>query len=118
MKTSTIATLVHTFLHFRKQIIQQSRRSLREAPDIHARLMSVYSQGNITIFMRFGVIVVLTHAFSSVPDWWYLVLFLVMFALGVISIELWHTQLPVWAFVIALLIGRSTFSVIIDAARR
>ncbi|KAI9572532.1 OPT oligopeptide transporter protein-domain-containing protein [Boletus coccyginus] len=41
------------------QIIQQSRRSLREAPDIHARLMSVYSQ---------------------VPDWWYLVLFLVMFA--------------------------------------
>ncbi|KAG6373226.1 OPT oligopeptide transporter [Boletus reticuloceps] len=78
------ATLVHTFLHFRKQIIQQSRRSLREAPDVHARLMSLYPQ---------------------VPDWWYLLLFVVMFTLGVLSIELWHTQMPVWAFVIALLIA-------------
>ncbi|KAG8220677.1 OPT oligopeptide transporter protein-domain-containing protein [Butyriboletus roseoflavus] len=42
------ATLVHTFLHFRKQIIRQSQRSLREEPDIHARLMTVYPQGNIT----------------------------------------------------------------------
>ena len=33
-----------------------------------------------------------------------------MFTLGVIGIELWHTQMPVWAFVIALLIGKSTFS--------
>ncbi|KAF8553156.1 small oligopeptide transporter [Imleria badia] len=78
------ATLVHTFLHFRKQIIQQSRRSLRESPDVHARLMNSYPQ---------------------VPDWWYLVLLGVMFVLGVVSIELWHTQMPVWAFVIALLIA-------------
>lgn len=28
-----------------------------------------------------------------------------MFTLGILSIELWHTQMPVWAFVIALLIG-------------
>ncbi|KAG9310425.1 OPT oligopeptide transporter protein-domain-containing protein [Chiua virens] len=86
MKFQMLATLVHTFLHFRKQIIHQSRRSLREEPDIHARLMSLYPQ---------------------VPDWWYLVLFLAMFVLGVISIELWHTQMPVWAFVIALLIAFS-----------
>ncbi|KAG6330905.1 hypothetical protein ID866_8186 [Astraeus odoratus] len=78
------ATLTHTFLYFRNQIMKQARRSLREQPDIHARLMSVYPQ---------------------VPDWWYLILFLMMFTLGVISIEVWPTHMPVWAFVVALLIG-------------
>ncbi|KAL4069062.1 OPT oligopeptide transporter protein-domain-containing protein [Scleroderma citrinum] len=78
------ATLVHTFLYYRKQIIKQARRSLREQPDIHARLMSQYPQ---------------------VPDWWYLVLFLIMFTLGIISIEVWPSHMPVWALVIALLIA-------------
>ncbi|KAF9221234.1 small oligopeptide transporter [Gyrodon lividus] len=81
---TAVATLVHAFIHFRKQIIQQARRSLREQPDIHARLMSQYPQ---------------------VPEWWYLALFVVMFVLGVISIELWPTHMPVWAFAIALLIA-------------
>ncbi|KAH7884149.1 OPT oligopeptide transporter protein-domain-containing protein [Phlebopus sp. FC_14] len=78
------ATLVHAFIHFRKQIIHQARRSLREQPDVHARLMSKYPQ---------------------VPEWWYLALFTTMFVLGVISIEAWPTHMPVWAFVIALLIA-------------
>lgn len=29
-----------------------------------------------------------------------------MFVFGIISIEVWHTQMPVWAFVLALIIGR------------
>lgn len=78
------ATLVHVFLHYRKQIIKQATRSLREQPDIHARLMSRYPQ---------------------VPDWWYLALFLTMFTFGIISIELWPSHMPVWALVIALLIA-------------
>ncbi|KAG6872081.1 hypothetical protein C0995_013225 [Termitomyces sp. Mi166 len=65
---SITATLVHTFLYFRKQIWLQSRRALNEQPDIHARLMSRYPQ---------------------VPEWWYLIIFLSMFALGIISIEVW-----------------------------
>ena len=48
------ATIVHTFLYFRKQIWIQSQRSLTEQPDIHARLMSRYRQ---------------------VPTWWYLCIF-------------------------------------------
>ena len=36
---------------------------------------------------------------------WYLTLFALMFVIGVISIEIWPTEMPVWAFVIALLIG-------------
>ncbi|GLB36767.1 putative oligopeptide transporter [Lyophyllum shimeji] len=81
---SITATLVHAFLYFRKQIWVQSRRALHEQPDIHARLMSRYPQ---------------------VPEWWYLIVFLSMFVLGVISIEVWPTQMPVWAFVLALVIA-------------
>ncbi|KZT36342.1 small oligopeptide transporter [Sistotremastrum suecicum HHB10207 ss-3] len=78
------STLVHSFLYFRKQIWVQSRRSLSEQPDIHARLMSVYKQ---------------------VPEWWYAIIFVAMFVFGVISIEVWPTQMPVWAFVLALIIA-------------
>ncbi|KAJ7030206.1 small oligopeptide transporter [Mycena alexandri] len=81
---SITATLMHAFLYFRKQIWVQSRRALHEQPDIHARLMSRYPQ---------------------VPEWWYAILFLSMFVLGIISIEVWPTQMPVWAFVLALVIA-------------
>jgi hypothetical protein len=51
---SITATLMHAFLFFRKQIWVQSRRSMHEQPDIHARLMSKYKQ---------------------VPEWWYMIVF-------------------------------------------
>ena len=51
---SITATLTHTLIYYRKQIWNQTRRSLSEQPDIHARLMSVY---------------------KGVPDWWYLAIF-------------------------------------------
>ena len=51
---SITSTLMHTFLYFRKQIWVQSRRSMSEQPDIHARLMSRYPQ---------------------VPEWWYATIF-------------------------------------------
>ncbi|KAI0809297.1 OPT oligopeptide transporter protein-domain-containing protein [Irpex lacteus] len=81
---SVTATIVHVFLYYRKQIMIQARRSLAEQPDIHARLMSHYPQ---------------------VPEWWYLCIFVLMFAFGVIGIELYSTQMPVWAFVLALVIA-------------
>jgi len=81
---SITATLVHAFLYFRKQIWVQARRSLHEQPDIHARLMSRYPQ---------------------VPEWWYLTIFLSMFTIGIISIEVWPTEMPVWAFILALVIA-------------
>ncbi|KAG1864939.1 OPT oligopeptide transporter protein-domain-containing protein [Suillus subalutaceus] len=81
---SITASLTHAFLFFRKQIWIQSRRSMHEQPDIHARLMSKYKQ---------------------VPEWWYMMVFLTMFVIGVISIELWHTEFPVWAFVLSLAIA-------------
>ncbi|KAF8493655.1 OPT oligopeptide transporter [Russula emetica] len=81
---SITATLTHTYLYYRKQIWTQARRSLSEQPDIHARLMSVYKE---------------------VPDWWYLTIFLIMFVFGVVAIEVWNTEFPVWGFVLALLIS-------------
>ena len=51
---SITATLTHTFLYYRKQILIYARRSLSEQSDIHAHFMSVYKE---------------------VPDWWYLTIF-------------------------------------------
>ncbi|KAH0835722.1 OPT oligopeptide transporter [Lanmaoa asiatica] len=99
---SITATLTHAFLYFRKQIWVQSRRSMDEQPDIHARLMSKYKQ---------------------VPEWWYGIIFgasvsspnsldmsnpyliVSMFVFGIILIEVWHTDFPVWAFCLALVIA-------------
>ena len=83
---SITATLTHTFLYYRKQIWTQARRSIAEQPDIHARLMSKYPQ---------------------VPEWWYGIIFLTMFVFGIVVVEVWHTGMPVYAFVIALLICMS-----------
>jgi ABC-type antimicrobial peptide transport system permease subunit len=57
---------------------------MNEQLDIHARLMTRYPQ---------------------VPEWWYLCIFLSMFAFGVISIKVWPTQFPVQYFVLALAIA-------------
>jgi OPT family small oligopeptide transporter len=81
---SITATLTHSFLYFRKQIWTQSRRAMHEQPDIHARLMAVYPQ---------------------VPEWWYAIIFVVMFAFGVVSIEVWDTKFPVQYFILALVIS-------------
>ncbi|KAF8493699.1 OPT oligopeptide transporter protein-domain-containing protein [Russula emetica] len=78
------ATLTHTFLYYRKYIWTHARRPLSEQPDIHAHLMSVYKE---------------------VPSWWYLTIFVTMFVFGVVVIEVWETDLPVWGFVLALLIS-------------
>ncbi|KAG9312692.1 OPT oligopeptide transporter protein-domain-containing protein [Chiua virens] len=81
---SITATLTHALLYFRKQIWVQSRRSMREQPDIHARLMAKY---------------------KHVPEWWYGIIFVSMVVFGIILIEVWHTEFPVWAFFLALLIS-------------
>ncbi|KAF8452254.1 OPT oligopeptide transporter [Boletus edulis BED1] len=81
---SITATIVHALLFFRKQIWTQARRALHEQPDIHSRLMSKYRQ---------------------VPEWWYMCVFVVMFVFGIIAIEVWPTEFPVWGFVLSLVIA-------------
>jgi hypothetical protein len=81
---SITATLMHAFLYFRKQIWNQARRSLKEQPDIHARLMARYPE---------------------VPEWWYGIIFVSMFVFGAVAIEVYHTNMPIWALVLSLIIG-------------
>ena len=49
---SITATIAHTFLYFREQMWTQSRKAMREEPDVHARLMAKYEQ----------VVTLLSHA--------------------------------------------------------
>ena len=44
-------------------------------------------------------------AYSEVPAWWYGAVFVVAFVFGVIAIEIFPTQFPVWAFIVALIIA-------------
>ncbi|KAI9437044.1 OPT oligopeptide transporter protein-domain-containing protein [Lactarius indigo] len=78
---SITATLVHSILYFRKQIWLQARRSLSEQPDVHARLMARYPQ---------------------VPEWWYFSIFVIVFAMSAVTIEVWPTEMPIWGLVLAL----------------
>ncbi|KAH9979447.1 OPT oligopeptide transporter protein-domain-containing protein [Lactifluus volemus] len=79
---SYTALLVHTLLYNSKQIWTHAFCTVQ--PDIHVRLMSIYKE---------------------VPGWWYFSILVITFAFGVVSIEVWDTQLPVWAFVLSVIIS-------------
>lgn len=81
---SITATITHAVIYFWKPIQIQFKRSLREQPDIHAQLMSNYSQ---------------------VPEWYYACIFIFTFAFACVCVQVWDTGLPIWALIIALLIA-------------
>lgn len=76
------ASLVHTFLWYRKDIVRRFRScSLKDEDDIHSRLMSKYPE---------------------VPHWWFVVLGIVSLVLCIIGIKICHTGLPIWALFTAI----------------
>lgn len=77
----TTAVVVHAALWHGPRIWNGIRNVKTEAPDIHLKLIKVYPE---------------------VPDWWYGVVFVALFALGIVCIEAFETNLPVWAFIVAL----------------
>lgn len=98
----TISTFTYFFIYYRKSIYKQARCSLAEQPDVHARFMSVYKE---------------------VPNLWHLAIFcayirgresayaytdafaVTTFGFGIAVIEIWHSEFPVWAFILALIVG-------------
>ncbi|KIO27853.1 hypothetical protein M407DRAFT_22904 [Tulasnella calospora MUT 4182] len=80
------ATFVHTWLWYRHDIKRQFRASLKDASqeDIHARLMLAYPE---------------------VPQWWYATIGIAAFLLGCITIQVWDTKLPFWAYVLSIAIA-------------
>ncbi|KAG2734255.1 hypothetical protein G9P44_002261 [Scheffersomyces stipitis] len=79
---SITATLVHTVLFHGKDIINQIKQ--KEKMDVHYRLMKQYKEA---------------------PDWWFAVVFVVFFALSIVTVRVWNTEFPIWALVVALLIA-------------
>ena len=44
-------------------------------------------------------------AYREVPGWWYGVLFVVAFVFGVVALQVYPSDFPVWAYIVALLIS-------------
>ncbi|OBZ80073.1 Glutathione transporter 1 [Grifola frondosa] len=78
------AVVVHTFLWYRHDIMRQLRRTLKDERDVHARLMLSYPE---------------------VPHWWYAMVGIVAFVLGVVAVEIYPTQFPIWALVLSIVLA-------------
>ncbi|KAJ7198818.1 small oligopeptide transporter, partial [Mycena pura] len=81
---SITATIVHAIIHFSAPIKLHFKRSLREQPDVHAKLMLTYPQ---------------------VPDYYYACIFIVTFIFACICIECWDTGMTIWALILALAVA-------------
>lgn len=77
-----IATVTHTVCFHGKEIVKQIKSQGK--PDVHFRLMK--------------------QNYRGIPEWWYAVLFLVAFALSVVTVRCWPTEMPVWSLVLAIII--------------
>ncbi|KAJ7647777.1 OPT oligopeptide transporter protein-domain-containing protein [Roridomyces roridus] len=75
--------IVHTLLYHGRSLLNGIKKMRVESDDIHAKLMRNYPE---------------------VPDWWYLLSFCVFFSLAIVAVEVWHTDLPVWALLLAVLL--------------
>ncbi|KAJ7768532.1 small oligopeptide transporter, partial [Mycena metata] len=81
---SITATIVHAILYFSAPIQLHFKRSLREQPDIHSKLMMSYPQ---------------------VPDWYYACIFVVTFIMACVCIQCWDTGMEIWALILALFVA-------------
>ncbi|KAF8161465.1 OPT oligopeptide transporter protein-domain-containing protein [Crassisporium funariophilum] len=75
--------IVHTLLYHGRTLLNGMKKIRVEADDIHAKLMRNYPE---------------------VPDWWYASAFCVFFSLAIIAVEVWDTQVPVWALLLSVLL--------------
>ena len=81
--TLSTCVLVHTLLYHGRTLINGFKRMKVEKDDIHAKLMRNYPE---------------------VPDWWYGIAFITFFALAIVAMEVWHTGVPVWALLLAVIL--------------
>ncbi|KAI0338370.1 OPT superfamily oligopeptide transporter [Trametopsis cervina] len=77
------AVLVHTGLYYGPMLVRSIKKIRVEKDDIHAKLMRSYPE---------------------VPDWWYVAVFVSTFGLTVVANEVWHTGLPLWGMILAILL--------------
>lgn len=75
--------VVHTALYYGQAVWRVIRKGEVEKDDIHAKLM---------------------RAYPEVPNWWYAAVFVTFLGLSIVASEVWHTGLPVWAILLAIVI--------------
>lgn len=69
---------------FRRDIARRFRSTLKDERDIHSRLMQAYVE---------------------VPAWWYLAVGVVSFVFVAVAIEVYPTQMPIWAAILAFFLA-------------
>ncbi|KAK4056147.1 hypothetical protein OIO90_002878 [Microbotryomycetes sp. JL221] len=79
-----IAAVVHTALYFGKDIVARARKVHKAEDDIHMKLMKQYPE---------------------VPDWWYLIVTVVVIGISIGVVAAWDTQMPIWALLVSIAIG-------------
>ena len=75
--------LVHTALYHFRTVYNGFRRVQNEEEDVHAKLM---------------------RAYPEVPDSWYASICLLFFMVAIVTVEVWPTDMPVWALALSVLI--------------
>lgn len=78
------SVVVHTLLWYRHDIVRRFRSDLRDERDVHSRLMQAYPE---------------------VPQWWYASLGITMLLIFIIVVEVFPTDVPIWALCVALLLA-------------
>jgi OPT family small oligopeptide transporter len=79
-----ISVIVHTGLFHWKEIWYRAVAAGKQEDDIHMRLMKKYKEA---------------------PDWWFGIMFLIMFGFGLGAMLGYPTHLTWWAYIVALLIS-------------
>ncbi|CUA75850.1 Sexual differentiation process protein isp4 [Schizosaccharomyces pombe 972h-] [Rhizoctonia solani] len=77
------AVLVHTILYHGPTLLAGLKNLRVEDDDVHARLMRLYPE---------------------VPDWWYLVVLVTFFGVGMVAALVWPTGMPWWGMPFSLLL--------------
>ena len=78
------AVVTHTYFWYGRDIMKQLRTSIKDEKDIHTRLMTRY---------------------RDIPHWWFAAVFVVAFVLGAVTIEVYDTKMPFWAYILALVLS-------------
>ncbi|KAK4074633.1 hypothetical protein Purlil1_12928 [Purpureocillium lilacinum] len=79
-----ISTVTHVALFYGPDIWARAKSSKNDEADVHMKLMRKYKEA---------------------PEWWFLSIFAVSFAFGMIACQVWQTHLPWWAYILCILIG-------------
>lgn len=78
------AVIVHTIIFHGAEILERGKMARNQDADIHLKLMRKY---------------------RDTPNWWYYSLFVVLFALSLVTVLVWDTHLTWWAMIIAMLLA-------------